>query len=127
MSTHNPMYWKYTTERYLGDYNELTAMNNTESGPNKLDQIENWMNKLRSEVPQLTPWEIIKNKTQADTPLWYLSNTNYAEHYTEHPYSGYTIRALIWEGGVVTERPSNYKAVLFRTINQDTTLKNTLP
>lgn len=30
--------------------------------PNKLDQIEEWMNKLRSEVTELTPWEIIKNE-----------------------------------------------------------------
>jgi len=31
--------------------------------PNKLDQMEEWMNKLRSEVTKLTPWEIIKNET----------------------------------------------------------------
>jgi len=70
----------------------------------------NWMNKLRSDVPELTPWAIIKNKAQVDTPLWYLSNTNYAEHYTENPYAEtslwrigaencYTTRVIIREGG----------------------------
>lgn len=31
--------------------------------PNYLEQIENWMNKVRSEVTEMTPWEIIKGES----------------------------------------------------------------
>jgi len=53
-------------ERYNREIGPLlrTYCNNQHTKwPNKLDQIEEWMNKLRSEVTELTPWEIIKKET----------------------------------------------------------------